>query len=236
MIFGAVLAGGVGSRMNISTMPKQFLPLGEKPIIIHTLEKFLEVSSLDIIYVGVHPNRVEHMQSLLSLYKIDTMRVRITTGGKDRSSTVFNIIRDIEGEFGKSDEHIIVTHDGVRPFVTKQMIEDNITAAKKTGACNTVIPATDTIVVSHNGKEISEVPDRDSLYQSQTPQTFNMSLLKELYLSLTEEEMAGLTDSCKIFVIKGKPVQLVSGDPSNIKITTMSDYKIANAMLEYGCV
>lgn len=236
MIFGAVLAGGVGSRMNISTMPKQFLPLGEKPIIIHTLEKFLASGLLDTIYVGVHPSWVEHMQSLLSLYKIDKVHVRISTGGEDRSSTVFNIIRDIESEFGKSDEHIIVIHDGVRPFVTKQMIEDNITAAKKTGACNTVIPATDTIIVSQNGEKIDKVPERRKLYQSQTPQTFKMNLLKELYISLTNDEKASLTDSCKIFVIKGKPVQLVPGDPSNIKITTVSDYNIANAMVKYGCV
>lgn len=157
MIFAAIVAGGVGSRMNISTMPKQFLPLGNKPIIIYTLEKFLLSEKLDYIYIGVHSSWISHMKELLDEFNIDKSRIRISQGGADRNSTIFNIIADIEKEFGESDEHIIVTHDSVRPFVTLRMIDENIDAALKYGACNTVIPEVDTIIVSEDSNTISDM-------------------------------------------------------------------------------
>ncbi|MFQ8600838.1 MAG: 2-C-methyl-D-erythritol 4-phosphate cytidylyltransferase, partial [Oscillospiraceae bacterium] len=99
MIFGAVLAGGVGSRMNISDMPKQFLPLGKKPIILHTLEKFLMCNRFDRIYVGVHPNWQLHMQDLLDKH-LEGAPVTIVPGGGDRNSTILNIIDAIEKDHG----------------------------------------------------------------------------------------------------------------------------------------
>ncbi len=235
MVFAAIVAGGVGSRMNIASMPKQFLPLTGKPIIIHTLEKFLTSEKLDYIYIGVHPNWLSHMSDLLAEYKINDSRIRISNGGEDRNSTIFNIIFDIEKEFGESDEHIIVTHDSVRPFVTLKMIEENIEAALRFGACDTVIPAVDTIVVSVDGKNITDIPNRSYIYQSQTPQSFNISLLKKLYSELTDEERESLTDACKICFVRGAHVELIRGDVSNMKITTVSDYRIANAVAKEKC-
>lgn len=232
MIFAAIVAGGVGSRMNMSSMPKQFLPLAEKPIIIHTLEKFLLSDRIDYIYIGVHPSWLSHMKALLKENEICCSRIRISSGGADRNSTIFNIISDIENEFGESDKHIIVTHDSVRPFVTIKMIEDNIEAALKFGACNTVIPAVDTIVMSVDGKNITDIPNRNHMYQAQTPQSFNINLLKRLYSELTDEEKESLTDACKICFIKGAYVEMVLGDSANIKITTFRDYCIANAIAE----
>lgn len=230
MIFGAVLAGGVGSRMNISDMPKQFLPLGKKPIILHTLEKFLMCNRFDRIYVGVHPNWQLHMQDLLDKH-LHGAPVTIVPGGGDRNSTILNIIGAIEKDHGESDEHIIVTHDSVRPFVTLRIINENIDAAIQYGACDTVVPAIDTIVVSEDGEEISNIPNRNLMYQGQTPQSFKMSMLKNLYHDLSEDEKGALTDACKICVVRNTPVKLVAGEISNIKITTVSDYKIAQAMV-----
>ena len=232
MIFGAILAGGVGSRMNISDMPKQFLPLGDKPILVHTLEKFLLCERLDMIYIGVHPNWVLHMEDLLDKYvPARKASIRIVPGGGDRNSTIINIIEKIEADHGASDEHIIVTHDSVRPFVTMRIIEENIDAALKYGACDTVVPATDTIVVSDEGGTITEIPDRSKMYQGQTPQSFNMKRLKELYFDLSDEEKNVLTDACKICVVRGLPVFMVRGEVSNLKITNVSEYKIAQAMV-----
>ena len=92
MIFGAILAAGIGSRMNISDMPKQFLPLGEKPIIIHTIEKFLLCERFDKIYVGVSPKWMLHTKDLLRKYSIDENRVIVTLGGDDRNGTIISII------------------------------------------------------------------------------------------------------------------------------------------------
>ena len=232
MIVGAILAGGVGSRMNIADRPKQFLQLGDKPIIVHTLEKFLLCSRLDRVYVGVHPNWLLHMQDLLDKYVPDQKdMVTLVPGGGDRNNTIMNIASQIEKDFGESDDHIIVTHDSVRPFVTMRIIEENIDAALQYGAVDTVIEATDTIVVSEDAKIITEIPNRKKMFQGQTPQSFNLKLLKELYNDLTDEEKGILTDACKICVVRNKPVHLVRGEVSNLKITTISDYKIAQAMI-----
>mgnify|MGYP004525127883 FL=1 len=233
MIFGAILAGGVGSRMNISDMPKQFLDLGEKPIIVHTLEKFKLCSRLDHIYLGVHPDWLTHTNDLIEKYlgKAAAENVHVVAGGTDRNSTIFNIISDIEKNFGESEDNIIITHDSVRPFVTQRMIDENIDAAIKYGAVDTVTSAIDTIVESDDGEFIKEIPNRQKMYQGQTPQSFKISVLKKLYSELTDDEKAILTDACKICIVKGYPVYMVEGEISNIKITTVSDYKIAQAMV-----
>ncbi len=231
MIFGAILAGGTGSRMNIADMPKQFLPLGDKPIVVHTLEKFLLCGQFDAIYLGVHPSWVTHMQDIIAQYIKTQKKIVVVPGGGDRNETILNIVEGIEADYGESDEHIIVTHDAVRPFVTMRILEENIAAAKEHGAVDTVTPAIDTIVCSQDGRLISDIPDRRMMYQGQTPQSFRMSMMKRLYLSLSEEEKGILTDACKICIVRDQPVHLVEGEISNLKITTISDYKIAQAML-----
>lgn len=230
MIFGAILAGGTGTRMGVDK-PKQFLMLGDKPIIIQTIEKFLLCEKIDQVYVGIHPDWVDYAQDLIDKYIKIEKRIELVPGGKDRNSTIFNIVEAIESKYGESEEHIIVTHDSVRPFVTLRIIEENIEAAMECGACDTVVGAVDTIVVSEDGKLISNIPDRRMMFQGQTPQSFNMSMIKKLYYDLTEEEKAILTDACKICCVRNVPVKLVRGEISNIKITTIDDMKMAKAMI-----
>lgn len=234
MIFGAILAGGTGSRMGLTNMPKQFLELGDKPIIIHTLQKFLLNLKFGVIYLGIHENWTGYMEDLIENYIVDEEnknRIKIISGGTDRNSTIMNIVEDIEKNYILTNEDIIVTHDAVRPFITSRILEENIEMSLKYGACDTVIPAIDTIVVSENNKIIKEIPNRQYMYQGQTPQSFKILELKKLYNELSKEEKEILTDACKIFVIKGKEVHLVRGEISNLKITTQEDYKIAQAMI-----
>lgn len=234
MIFGAILAGGTGSRMGLTNMSKQFLELGDKPIIIHTLQKFLLNLKFDVIYLGVHENWTGYMEDLIEKYIVDEEnknRIKIISGGADRNSTIMNIVEDIEKNYILTNEDIIVTHDAVRPFITSRILEENIEISLKYGACDTVIPAIDTIVVSENNEIIKEIPNRQYMYQGQTPQSFKILELKNLYNELSKEEKEILTDACKIFVIKGKEVHLVRGEISNLKITTQEDYKIAQAMI-----
>ena len=232
MIFGAILAGGVGSRMNIADMPKQFLPLGDKPIIIHTLEKFMLCSKMDKIYIGVHPSWLLHMEDLIEKFiKVRKDDIIIVAGGGDRNTTIMNIIDKIEEEYGGSEDNYIITHDSVRPFVTSRILNENIEAVVKYDAVDTVVGAIDTIVMSEDGKIISDIPDRRKMYQGQTPQSFKIKLLKDLYNDLSEDEKEILTDACKICLVRNTNVHLVEGEISNMKITTVSDYKIAQAMV-----
>lgn len=234
MIFGAILAGGTGSRMGLTNMPKQFLELGDKPIIIHTLQKFLLNLKFDVIYLGIHENWTGYMGDLIEKYIVDEEnknKIKVINGGVDRNSTIMNIVENIEKNYTLTNEDIIVTHDAVRPFITSRILKENIEMSLKYGACDTVIPAIDTIVVSENNKIIKEIPNRQYMYQGQTPQSFKILELKKLYNELSKEEKEILTDACKIFVIKGKEVHLIRGEISNLKITTQEDYKIAQAMI-----
>lgn len=232
MIFAGILAGGVGSRMNIADMPKQFLDLGNKPIVIHTLEKFLLCERVDEIYIGVHPSWVSHMEALVVKYITHQRdKIHIVEGGTDRNSTIMNIVDMIEKEYGQSKEHYIITHDSVRPFVSSRIIEENIDAVIKYKACDTVVSATDTIVVSEDALKIADIPVRSKMYQGQTPQSFQITLLKTLYEDLSDEEKEILTDACKIALVRNQDVYLVKGEVSNMKLTTITDYNIAQAMV-----
>lgn len=233
MIYAGILAGGKGTRMGLQDMPKQFLELGNRPILIHTIEKFLLVPDISTIAVGVHPDWVSYAEDLIDKY-LSTYKDKILVieGGHDRNITIENIIKGLSEKYSISSEDVIVTHDSVRPFVSIKSIQENIRLAQEFDAVDTVVEATDTIVESKNSKIISDIPERQYLYQGQTPQTFKMEEFLTLYQALSDEQKNILTDACKIFVVNGKKVALAQGDYSNIKITTVTDLKIARSMIE----
>ena len=233
MVYAGILAGGKGTRMGITDMPKQFLELGSKPILIHTIEKFLLVPDFDKIVLGIHPDWITYTEDLLDKHLSQYLdRIIIAEGGHDRNTTIENIIRKIDSIKPIAKDDIIVTHDSVRPFVTVRTIKDNIELLANNDAADTVVEATDTIVESKNNTIITDIPDRKYLYQGQTPQTFRMQEFLDLYNALSKEQKEILTDACKIFVISGKNVALAKGEYSNIKITTITDLKIAKSMIE----
>ena len=232
MIYAGILAGGTGTRMGNVPMPKQFLMLNEKPIIIHTLEKFILNSKFDKIIIASPKEWIQYTKDLVTKYGLTSERIVVTEGGMDRNGSIMSIISYIEYSVGLNDEDIIVTHDAVRPFLTHRIIEENITYGLSEGAVDTVIEAIDTIVVSKDGEYLSNIPIRSEMYQGQTPQTFNIVKLKKLYESLTESEKEILTDACKIFMLKGSKVKIVRGENFNIKVTTPFDLNVANAILK----
>ena len=212
MIYACILAGGIGSRMG-NEKPKQFINIGGKPIILHTIEKFCLCSEFEEIFILCPKDWIEYTKGLLKKYVSDS-RITVLEGGETRNETIMNAVRHIEESQALNEETVIVTHDAVRPFVTYRIIKDNIEAAEKSGACDTAIPS------------------RADLYQGQTPQSFKALKLKNMYEQLTEEEKAILTDAAKIFVIKGEPVSLVRGENSNIKITYPYDLTVAESLLK----
>ncbi|ACD51217.1 2-C-methyl-D-erythritol 4-phosphate cytidylyltransferase [Clostridium botulinum] len=232
MIYAEILAGGKGTRMGNTDVPKQFLKLGNKPIIIHTIEKFLLNAEINKILVVVSGAWVNTASDLIKKFIPNNTKIDIVQGGTTRTETVMNGIKHIEKEYGLNDDDIIVTHDAVRPFLSYRIIEENIKYAKEYGATDTVIPAIDTIVVSENNNTISDIPVRDRMYQGQTPQSFNIKLLLDTYKKLSQNEKEVLTDAAKIMVLKGVDVKLVDGEYYNIKITTQYDLLLANSILE----
>ena len=204
MFFGVIVAGGIGSRMG-ADIPKQFLMLSGRPIIIHTLKKFLACDALDAVYVGIHPEWVTYMENLVGEYieEPDWKRIHLVPGGGERNDTIMNVIDQIEEDYGTEEVHYIITQDAVRPFVTDELIRAHVMAVEQYDAVDTAVPAVDTIILSKDGKVIDDIPERRLLYQSQTPQSFRMDLLKKLYLGLSADEKGILTDACKITFWQG---------------------------------
>ena len=233
MNYGVILASGKGKRVkdNID-IPKQFREVNNIPIVVYTIRKFLDTCSFDYIFIAVSKEYVDFIKQIINKYFDDneSKKIVVTIGGKERIDSIINVINEIEKVNVVGDDDVVVIHDAVRPFVTERIISDNIMALEESSAVDTVVAATDTIVESLDGKVISNIPNRAFMYQGQTPQSFNIEELINLYNSLTSEEKDILTDACKIFSIKGYKVAIVNGESYNIKITNITDLKIADAL------
>ncbi len=230
MVFAAVLAGGIGSRMGANT-PKQYLKVGGETILTRSVRKFLEDPVIHHVVVLTPADWIDYTRDLLENALGKTERLTVLEGGATRNDTLENAIRFLDATYAFDDDSILVTHDAVRPFFTKRILRENIEAAKTYGACGTAIPATDTILRSKEGDVIDFIPDRSELYQMQTPQTFQARKLERLMASLSPEERDILTDGCKIFTMKGEPCAIVRGEPFNIKITYPFDLKLGEAVV-----
>lgn len=229
MVFAVILAGGSGTRMKSAKLPKQFLTIGGEPILRLTLDKFLACSNIDHIVLAAPAIWMAHTKDLLA--DVAYSRVNVCEGGNTRQDSLYNALKFIEEHFDVDEETIVVSHDVARPFVSLRIIEDNIRGVKELGAVDTVIPATDTIVQSHDGSVISNIPDRSQMYQGQTPQSFKLRTFTRIYETLDEEYLSRVTDAARILSEHGCPVKLVQGELFNIKITTEYDFRIAEFLL-----
>lgn len=233
MIYGEILAGGKGTRMGNTPLPKQFLPIANRPIVLQTIDQFLLHEEFRMIFVVVPEDWMIYAKDLISKYSEEyKKKIQIVKGGGDRNSTVMNGIAAIREKFGIEDDDIVVTHDAVRPFVSYRIIEENIKAAQRVGAADTAIPAIDTIVKVDTEKlMIDEIPERKIMYQGQTPQSFNINELQNAYDSMTDQEKNILTDAAKILRLQNKEVFIVEGEQQNFKITTSFDYQLAKSLV-----
>mgnify|MGYP003361777846 FL=1 len=230
MIYGLILAAGSGKRMG-EKIPKQYMKVGEKTIISLTVRRFIESGYFDKLLVLVPEDRLKYTEKILAEDFGGNNDIDVIIGGELRNDTIIKGINFIEERYGLDDETLLITHDGVRPFVDEETLAANINALKLHDVCDTVIPATDTIIKSEKGDYLDEIPDRKYLYQSQTPQSFKAKKFREYYLSLDEAERLELTDAIKVFAIKKEQVYLVKGTSTNIKITYPSDIILAEAIL-----
>ena len=226
MVYAAVLAGGSGLRMG-GSLPKQFLEVAGRPIIIRSIQAFIESGSVDKIFVAVSADFYDYTSELITKHLGDSS-VTVVVGGKNRNETLLNVLRSIDDI---SDDDIILTHDAVRPFINKRIIDENISAAREYGACNTVVSAVDTILRSTDGKFIESVPVRSEIFHAQTPQSFGVKKLLSLYEKLSDDEMETFTDSCSVFLAAGERVFLVTGDRNNIKLTYPEDMERAENII-----
>ncbi len=218
--------------MKSPELPKQYMKIGDEPIIIRTVKNFEDFGSFRAGVICCPVDWVEYTKALLLEYGISTANVFVIPGGKNRNCSVQNGCRFLDETFSVTESDVVLTHDAVRPFINANIIKNNISAVKEFGAANTVMPVFDSIIRSSSGEFFTEHLIRSELYRVQTPQSFKLSELYNLINSLSDEELERYTDVASIFADRGYRVKLVEGSDSNIKITTPFDLAVAKTVID----
>ncbi len=233
MIYAAVLAGGIGKRIEHHTIPKQFISIGGIPIIILTVREFLKNTRFERILIAIHKDWRDYLEDLLKAYFTDDeiSRIELVDGGKDRLDSFTNVMDAVIGKTVLRDEDILICHDAVRPFVTQQMINDCIDATLQDDFALTVVPTTDTVHIAHDERFIDGTLDRNGLYNGQNPSGFNISRLKNAVDSFSAETKASVTGTTQLILKLGYKIRIVKGHTSNFKITTDNDLDVADRIV-----
>lgn len=219
-----IVAAGKGKRMG-TEISKQFLPLCGKEILAHTVEKFEQAACIRDIILVTGGDALQDVRQMAQEYGWKKI-ISVTEGGKERQDSVFLGLQQVP-----QDTEIVLIHDGVRPFVTEEILERSIAAAKETGGCVAGVPAKDTIKVCDAEGFAIATPDRSTLRQIQTPQTFRRKEILAAYEKAKADGFLG-TDDASVAEHSGFPVRVIMGSYSNIKITTKEDLLIGAAFLK----
>lgn len=228
MNIAIIFAGGVGARMGTSSaVPKQFLEIHGKPIIIHTLEHFDFHPEIDAIAVAILPEWREHLTRLIRRYDLDKVRWIVDggpTGQESRLLALTEVSRHCDGDT------LVMLHDGVRPLIDANLITANLAAARVEGSAVTCKKINETVVESPSA-QIDGVYPREHLYSAQAPQTFRLEEVLDVYTRADEENREEV-DSCSLMLKYGRSVHRIVGPDSNIKITTAQDFYVCRAFFD----
>ncbi len=214
----------MGRRMG-KAVAKQFLPLGDKPLLAHTLLVFQRSAEIDEIIPILSQEDIENcLRNVIERYHISKVKT-LVVGGKERQDSVANGLQKLE-----KDTSVVLVHDGVRPFVTTEMIKETVDLAKK-GECVVVgVPIKDTIKEVDEAGIIRHTLERSRLWAIQTPQVFPLNILKRAYEESYKHKVYG-TDEATLVERAGGKVRVIMGSYENIKITTPEDLVLAEEIL-----
>lgn len=229
MNIAVVFAGGTGQRMNTKALPKQFLKLHGKPILVYTLEKFQYHKEIDSIILVVLAEWKEYCKELITKYQL-TKVTAIVSGGKTGQESISNGLHKA-GELYPSDS-IVLIHDGVRPLVDEQTITNNIACAKQHGTAITVAPAIETIVMSQKDNKVGDILERSRCQVAKAPQSFVLGQILAAHEQARKEARQDFIDSACLMKHYGYDLYTVEGKPENIKITTPSDFYTFRALVD----
>jgi 2-C-methyl-D-erythritol 4-phosphate cytidylyltransferase len=226
MNIAIIAAAGAGTRM-ASDRPKQFLLLKGRPVIFHTLQVFEECDSIDEVIVVLPAAESAGFLSLAGKFGLRKV-ARVVPGGATRADSVKRGLTAIRA----ATAEIVAVHDGVRPFVTRDEIDAVVTAARADGAAILVAPVTDTIKQISAGRVVRSL-DRGELRRALTPQCFRYDVLRDAFANADVNDPS-LTDESALVERLGHAISVIEGNARNIKITTVEDLAVAEAMLCYG--
>ena len=223
-----IIAGGVGARMH-QDIPKQFINVKDKPIIVYTMEAFQNHPNIDAIEVVCLEGWHDILRAYAKQFNITKLE-NIVNGGATGQDSIRNGLYDIAMRY-KDDDDIVLIHDSIRPMVSADIISDNIRVCRKYGNATTVIPCTSVMLKTDDGLGSNDQIPRDNLKITQTPQAFFLNELLEVHAKAIKMDLLPSIASCALYVEMGKKVYLSMGSEKNIKITTQEDIEIFTSLL-----
>ncbi len=223
-VAGVIVAAGQGTRMGTDAR-KQYMMLGNRPVLAHTLLAFEKCGAVEEIFLVIHRGDDPFCKKEI----IDPLRpnkpIHLVSGGATRQESVYNGLKAVDGRFG-----LVVIHDGVRPLVNIARIAECVRVARKYGGCILAVAASDTIKTVDEHDRVIVTMKRHMIRMAQTPQAFHYDLILEAHVASQKEAYMG-TDDAELVEQLGEVVKVIPGDPYNIKITTPEDLKLAEALL-----
>ncbi|MBR0294327.1 MAG: 2-C-methyl-D-erythritol 4-phosphate cytidylyltransferase [Bacilli bacterium] len=227
MNIALIIAGGVGQRMGQS-IPKQFISIYDKPIIVYTLEAFQKHPSIDKICVVCVEGWHDVLRAYAKQFGITKLDI-ICNGGSTGQESIYNGLKSLEGV--ANDKDIIVVHDAIRPMVSSDIISDCIQTAEKHGNAVAVIPCQEAMMVSKDDISANGSYPRHQLKRTQTPQAMKYGLFMKMHEKALSMGITSSVATCTMIIETGGVVYYSQGSEKNVKLTTPDDVDIFKALL-----
>lgn len=223
-----IIAGGVGARMG-QDIPKQFINVYDKPVIVYTLEAFQKHPSIDAIEVVCLDGWHDVVWAYAKQFGIAKLE-NIVSGGKNGQDSIRNGLYDIASRHNGSDD-IVLVHDAIRPMVSNDIISDNIRVCRQYGNAITVVPCTAAMLKTFDSLSTEEQVPRDNLKITQTPQAFFLQDIIAAHKEALEKGITNSVASCTMYIELGRKLYMSAGSEKNLKLTTAEDIEIFKALL-----
>ena len=229
MNIAIIFAGGTGQRMNTKTLPKQFLELHGKPIIIYTLEHFENHEDIDSIIVVCVESWISYCMNLIEKFHLTKVKA-VIPGGDTGLLSRFNGVKKAAELFPA--DTICLLHDGVRPLINHEIITKNIESVLEHGSAVTVVPAIETIAIKDDNNRVGQILDRSKCQMARAPQSFYLGELLEAHQKMIDNGVEDCIDTAFLMQLNGHSLYSVEGSSENIKITTPTDFYIFRALID----
>lgn len=232
MNIAVIFAGGSGKRMRSRDIPKQFLRVHGKPIIIHTLSVWEKHPDIDAIVIACIEEGIDELRGLVKEYGITKVK-KIVPGGSTGQLSIYQGLLAAENVSSddEADDTIVYIHDGVRPFINDEVISNNIRCVKEHGSSITTVKVKETILVVDEEEKIVQVPDRNVSRLARAPQSFYLKDILAAHKKAVAEGKTDFIDSCTLMQYYGYKLYMTDGPDENIKITTPEDFFAMQSML-----
>lgn len=227
MNIALLIAGGTGARMH-QNIPKQFLTVNERPVIVYTLEAFQKHAEIDAIAVVCIEGWEQVLWAYANQFNITKLKY-VIPGGKNGQDSIRNGVYELEKHFSKDD--IVLIHDAIRPMVSAEIISDCIVKTTQYGCGIATIPCAEAMLQTEDGEVSTGSYPRNNLKRTQTPQGFRIGKICDLHRRALEAGITNSVASCTLMIEMGEQVHFSAGSEKNIKLTTVEDIDIFKALL-----